>query len=215
MTARRAGFSLGCNVVYVVYLGAQGMVRSSIWLFWLSGFYALLTAMRLGVMLFFRGKRALRSAAAQQAAGVLLLALSGIWICVLIAGQWQYASAGCDKITMIAIASYTFGKAGAAIVCAVRRRSTSAALERALPLLRLGETAASAFTLQQSMLSSFGTLERTRQCCMNAWTGTGVGLFLLALGSAAIIISRKEMNHGKIKSCKSKRKNCTESDCCF
>lgn len=51
---QRAIFSLGCNGLYALYLGAQGVLGCSAWLLSLSGFYTLLAMMRFCVLLSLR-----------------------------------------------------------------------------------------------------------------------------------------------------------------
>ena len=216
---QRAIFSLGCNGLYALYLGAQGVLGCSAWLLSLSGFYTLLAMMRFCVLLSMRSGTKTASTVlppfVQRTTGALLIVLSAVLACVIGVALRQTFWAGYDSIPMISIATYTFGKAGVAVGSAVGRRNTSSALDRMLCRLRFAEIAASVFTLQQSMLATFGSLESARQHLMNRLTGTGVCLFVLGLGILTIFNSRKEKNDGKIKIGKSKRKNCRESDRCL
>lgn len=193
---RSAGLSFGCNVLYALYHGALGILQLSMWFVAMSAFYGLLSVLRFEIILCAGNRKKTNSDVTEtlllKSSGVLLVLLSVIlaWvnaICIV-----QKIGMPHGKITMITIATYTFGKIAASITQTVRQRKAFSTLSVVLCRIRQAEVAASVLTLQQSMLVSFGTVEERQICRMNAVTGAAICLFILLLGIRMITQTRKE-----------------------
>jgi len=119
--------------------------------------------------------------------GVLLVALGFVLVAVLYISLAQNIAVKHGEIIMITIAAYTFYKITMAIVRAARQRKNSSPLLSVIRSIGYAEAAASVFTLQRSMLVSFGEMERGKMRLMNTLTGAAVCLFVFALGVVMIV----------------------------
>ncbi len=125
--------------------------------------------------------------------GVLLAGLSLVFAFIVFVSISSGSAAAYGTIPMITIATYTFTKITMAIIKAVRHRAYPSPLIKALHAIRYAEVAVSLLTMQRSMLVSFGQAGNGGAHILNICTGTGVCLFMLMLGVATIINSRKEI----------------------
>ena len=133
--------------------------------------------------------------------GILLLLLGIVLTAIIDISLSQHIATVYDTITMITIATYTFGKITVTIVNAVRQRRNSSPLLLVIRNIRYAEVAASVLTLQRSMLVSFGEADEWQIYLMNALTGLAVCMFVVVLGILLMIKSGKEMDYGQIKTC--------------
>ena len=200
-----AVLSLVCNFLYALYHGVMGVINLSLWFFVMCAFYGILAVMRLCAVLSGRKKQRDRSDVSQRyvmkISGILLLLLGIVLTAIINISLSQHIATVYDTITMITIATYTFGKITVTIVNAVRQRRNSSPLLLVIRNIRYAEVAASVLTLQRSMLVSFGEADEWQIYLMNALTGLAVCMFVVVLGILLMIKSGKEMNYGQIKTC--------------
>lgn len=191
-----AGLTFGLHLLYAVYHGALGAAGHSVWLLALCVYYVVLAAMRLAVI-----ACALRNREAPDEqteyfvmglCGLGLMTLSVVLAGINYVSLARHMAARRGEIMMIAIAAYTFTKLGMVIARAVRHKRDPSPLLAVLRTISYAEIAASVLTLQRSMLVSFGEMETGKIHTMNALTGSGVFLFVLALGAALIHRGRKQ-----------------------
>lgn len=97
-----------------------------------------------------------------------------------------------QEIIMITIATYTFYKVVLAIVNTVKIRKENSLLLSTIRNIGCADAAVSMLSLQRSMLVSFGEMERSKIYIMNALTGAGVLIIILAFGISMIIKSSKK-----------------------
>lgn len=193
---RSAVLSLGCNFLYALYHGALGILQLSMWFVAMSAFYGLLSVLRFGAVLCAGNRKKANSNVTEtllfKSTGALLILLSMVLAWVNAISIAQRIGMPHGKITMITIATYTFGKIAASVRQTIRQRREFSTLSVVLCRIRQAEVAASVLTLQQSMLVSFGTMEEMQMCRMNAITGAVICLFILSLGIRMITRTRKE-----------------------
>lgn len=199
-----AGFLL--DLLYAFCHGALGVRDRSAWFLTLSIYYSLLGAVRFSAALCGRKGRPQPQVETFVArfSGVLLILLS-----LVLAGV-SYLSLTCgvaprrDTILMITIATYTFGKLGLAVRRALRWRGDPSRLLGVIRAVGYAELAASVFTMQRSMIASFGTGDDGGMEVLNRLSGGAVFLFVLLLGANILKRSnRKEPEHGQVKADKS------------
>lgn len=198
--------SLFINIAYAVYHGFLGITQSSVWFLSMWAYYTILGVMRLTAVLCERKSTSeslmdvqyfvLRTSGVLF--GVLSLVLGGIIYISLV----QDVATKYDEIPMIAIAAYTFGKITVSVITAFRQRLAASPILTVLKDITYAEAAASLFTLQRSMIISFGGMAQAH--ILDALTGLSVCLFVMALGITMILKSERILENGKIKSYKSK-----------
>lgn len=190
----RAGAALAANLGYGLFNGLLGLWNRSLWFAALCVYHCILAAARFAAVVYLGGKRggsAGQGTVAARWAGFLLAALSLALAVVIQISLSQDISLKRGEIVMISIAAYTFFKISLAVWQAVKGKGKEDWLVRLLRRVRYAETAASVFTLQRSMVSSFGGMEAAKRRMLDASTGGVCCLFIFALGLGALRTSRK------------------------
>lgn len=182
--------SLIVNLLYAFYLGALGLRDHSVWLIASCPYYLLLGLTRFLAITVRRRKGTETTAAVST--GILLTAVSIVMGGMLYVSLWQDTATRYGTIPMITIATYTFTKITTAVTKAVKHRKDASPLLRSLHTIRYAEVAVSVFTMQKSMLVSFGEMPVGTVRLFNGLTGTAVCLFITYLGVSLIMQRKKE-----------------------
>ncbi len=177
-----AVLSLIFNLAYALYNGVLGFTTHSVLFFSSAVYYLLLSVMRfVAVTVSQRGSpRQIKNAAG--AVGALLSVLSMVLSVTVFFSIRQNGAAVHGTIPMITIATYTFVKITMAVIKAMGRKPDEPKLLEAIRTIRCTEAAVSLMTMQQSMLVSFGEGDMPQAIILNAFTGTGVCVFVLIMG---------------------------------
>ncbi len=181
--------SLIANLVYAFYHGALGLAERSVWFGSMCVYYLLLSAMRFAAVLGDQAHDIKREKPVMRLTGGMLAVMSIVMALVFRIGLLQKTAIRYDEIPMIAITTYTFTKIIVAAVKAARERSHPSPARRALRTIRYAEVAAAVFTMQCSMLLSFGDMDEKTASVFNTCTGSAACLFTLILG--LILLFRK------------------------
>ena len=196
-----ATVSLFVNIAYAAYHGFLGITRQSVWFLAMWAYYMILGAVRFSAVLCEYKNSAKPSLSMEyfvmRVSGALLLVLGVVLTGVIYISLSQNIAARHDTITMIAIATYTFTKITFAIIKAVKRRGPSSPLLTAIKNIGFAEVAASVFTLQRSMVASFGEMERGY--ILDILTGAGICLFVTMLGIMMMVHGKRGERNGKIE----------------
>lgn len=122
--------------------------------------------------------------------GTLFLVLGFVLSAIIYISLAQDVATKYDKIPMITISAYIFGKITVLSITAFRHRLDVSPILTVLKDITYAETAASLFTLQRSMIVSFGGMAQAH--ILDSVTGLFVCLFVIALGITMILKSRKD-----------------------
>lgn len=191
-----AALLFAVNLLYALYNGALGIAGLSVWFLAMCAYYSLLSAMRFSVVLCERRN----SAAADdmeyfvmRLTGGLLTALSLVLSGVIYISLAEQVAAQHETIVMITIAAYTFYKLTMLAVRAVKYRKNPSPLLAVIRKIAYADVAASVFTLQRSMLVSFGAESNARNAfVLNILTGAAVCLFVGSLGLSMVIKGKRK-----------------------
>ncbi len=192
----RAVWSLICNLVLGFYNGALGLLGGGVWFGFLCVYYLLLGVMRLVAVSIREKQRAV-----QGVCGVLLALLSLVLTGILCISLRENRAAVYGEIPMIAIAAYTFAKLTMAAVQAAKSRGGRQPEGKTVRTIRYAEVAVSVFTLQRSMLVSFGEMPGNTVFIFNASTGGTVCFFTLLLGIVLLTGQGRREKCGKVENC--------------
>lgn len=204
-----SAISLILNTAYALTNIILGLCEKSYWYICSGAYFLLLAVMRFGII--YPAKKISSEKNSENVrfirifTGSLLIVIS-IILCINI-----YLSIAFDvtkksnEIIVITMATYAFTKITLAIINFVKRKSI---LIPNLSLIRnigLADAAVSIFSLQKSMLVSFGGMSENDITIMNSLTGTSVCIFVMLIG-IGIIYGKKRKNdkNGNIKT----RKGC-------
>ena len=202
-----AGVSFLVDLLYALYRRALGVREGSVWFVTLCVYYALLGAVRFGAV--FRGRKGHPKPETEDfitgLSGGLLVLLSLVLVGVSYLSLTYGIVTRRDTILMITIATYTFTKLGFAIRRAVKWRHAPSRLLAVIRAVGYAELAASVYTMQRSMIASFGEGEDRGMEIINQLSGAAVFLFVLALGVSLIVKAKKgRIPNGKIETGESK-----------
>lgn len=170
-----AAAGLVLNLLYALYHGILGIVSLSLWLITMCAYYTVLGSMRLSAVLceYRNGHTPCENTEyfVMTLSGILLLVWSFILSGIIYISISQNIAAKRGEITMITIAAYTLYKIIMTAVKAVKQRKNSSPLLAVIRNIGCAEAAASVFTLQRSMLVSFGSMPNEKAHIMNILTG--------------------------------------------
>lgn len=193
--------SLSFNLAYGIYNGIIGFSSYSWWLITLCAYYIILAVTRFGVLIFNQKNKneASSNRFIMRFTGCLLIFLS-----IILAGT-AYLSFESERgvkyneILMITIATYSFTKITLAIINLIKMRKNDSSIIKTLRYISFADALVSIFSLQRSILISFGGMPENEIQIFNICTGTAVyvGVFILGI----ILIGGKHKN-GKIKNSK-------------
>ena len=183
------GFAV--NILYALYNGALGIISRSIWFLFLCAYYTILSSMRFGVIMQDRRNISTENFITRFC-GIMLIVMSFVLSGVVYLSVTNTVAVKHQEIIMITIATYTFYKVVLAIVNTVKIRKENSLLLSTIRNIGCADAAVSMLSLQRSMLVSFGEMERSKIYIMNALTGAGVLIIMLAFGISMIIKSSKK-----------------------
>ncbi len=188
----KAVFSLMFNLIFVFYNGILGITSGSLIFVASAVYYLLLSSMRFSVIRLERKYNEKSDIQSATVTGILLIILSVVFHIIILFSIKYNTATSYGQITMIAIATFTFTKITVAIVTAVKHRRDNSRLIKAINNIRYSEVAVSLLTMQQSMLVSFGEMNKKTAIILNACTGAGVCVFIMTLGIITLLNIRKE-----------------------
>ncbi len=201
-TAFYAVLGLVFNLMYAFYNGILGLISDSSWFEVAFIYYLLLCIMRFVALINERKRDADKEIFALKITGALLIVMSFVMMVIIYIGISQNVVAKYGEITMLTIATYTFTKITLAIIKAVKHKNEQSPALRSIRAVSYAEVAVSLFSMQRSMLVSFGDMPKKDADILNIMTGKAVCTFVLVIG--IIMIKRREISDGKIKNSKSK-----------
>lgn len=178
-----ASLSLVFNLLYALYNGILGINHHSWWFICVSAYYIILSIMRFSVSVCgYTNKKKDTSYFIMKFSGVMFLFLA-----IVLAGS-VYLTLKYDigtkyhEIIMITIATYTFTKITLAIIDFIKSRKDTSPLITTLASISCADGAISIFSMQRSMLTSFGKMSLSDIFILNLLTGIGVCAVVIVLG---------------------------------
>lgn len=169
--------SLLFNVAFSAYHILSGILARSWWLFTVGVYYAILSAVRFVVIVTKKRDRLITGFT-----GTMLMALSLPLLGTVILALTEERGRAMHEIVMIAMAAYAFTKITLAVVNLIRSRKSRLAKHVAVRNISLADACVSIFSLQRSMLVSFGDMSERDILLFNAFLGSAVCLAVFSLG---------------------------------
>ncbi len=195
-TATLSVLRLIFNLLYAFYNGALGLATGSVWFITSCVYHLILSATRFAAVNFHKKSRR-QEIGAMLFSGAMLAVLSTVLCVMLYISLTQNIASKYGTITMLTITTYTFTKLMVAIVKAKKHIRDKSPLRLSVRVIRWAEIAVSVFTMQKSMLVSFGEIVTRDAYILNAFTGSAMCLFTLWLGIYLIKKSKKELRKWK------------------
>ncbi len=179
--------SLAVNIAFSAYNIIIGCITHSWWLLTVGTYYVVLSVIRYTII---RSKKE-NTVFIKRITGILLLIMSLPLAGTVILTSIQDRGIVLHEIVMITIAIYAFAKITlASIKLAKSRRSTSAKI-KTLRNISFADAFVSIFSLQRSMLVSFGEMPENTVKVMNLATGSAVCIIIIFLGMNLLYSTHK------------------------
>lgn len=169
--------SLLFNVIFGAYHIISGMLTHSWWLLTVGVYYALLSLVRFVVIITKKKEQFIA-----KFTGVMLMSLSLPLVGTVILALAKDRGSRLNEIVMIAMAAYAFTKITLAIINLVKSRKSISQKHVALRNISLADACVSIFSLQRSMLVSFGEMSDKDIFIFNALLGAAVCIMVFLLG---------------------------------
>lgn len=172
--------SLCGNLLYSLYTAVLGITTLSWWFVALAAYYTLLAVMRFAVILW--ADKGGKDSFVPRFTGWVFLGLAVVLAGLTYLSMDASHAARHHEIIMITMALYAFCKITMAIINLVKAGKMPSPALRTLRNICFADALASIFSLQRSMLVSFGEMSAASITLFNALTGTGVYLLVFLLG---------------------------------
>ena len=169
--------SLISNIAFGAYHIFFGIITHSDWLFTIGIYYAILSIVRFAVLQIKKENGFLT-----KFVGIMLILLSLSLVGTVILTIARDKGIVMHEIVMIALAAYSFIKITLAIFNLIKARKSSSAKLITLRNISFAEACVSIFTLQRSMLVSFGDMPKSDIRIFNAACGSAVCAIVFLLG---------------------------------
>ncbi len=169
--------SLLFNIIFATYHIVLGIITHSWWLLTVGIYYAILSIVRFAVLQTKKQNKFIT-----KFTGIMLMLLSLPLVGTVILSVIRDRGMVMHEIVMIAMATYSFTKITLAIINLIKARKSSSAKLVTLRNISLSDTCVSIFSLQRSMLVSFGDMSETDICIFNAVIGAAVCAIVFLLG---------------------------------
>ena len=177
-TYKLAFLSLAVNIAFGGYNIVIGCVTRSWWLLTIGTYYAVLSVVRYTVL---RSKKE-NTAFIKQFTGILLMVMSLPLAGTVVLATVQDRGTVYHEIVMITIAVYAFAKITLASVNLAKSRRSASLKVKTLRNISFADAFVSIFSLQRSMLVSFGEMAENTIRIMNIATGSAVCVIVFLLG---------------------------------
>ena len=178
-TYKLALLSLAVNIAFGGYNIVIGCVTRSWWLLTIGTYYAVLSVVRYTVL---RSKKE-NTAFIKQFTGILLMVMSLPLAGTVVLATVQDRGTVYHEIVMITIAVYAFTKITLASVNLAKSRRSASLKVKTLRNISFADAFVSIFSLQRSMLVSFGEMAEGTIRIMNIATGSAVCVIVFLLGA--------------------------------
>ncbi len=180
-------FGLIFNLIYAFWNGRLGIISGSLWFIFSCFYHLVLGGMKFLAVIYETRVKNKNEVGVAKTIGFAVISLSLILAGILYISISRNRSRNFGTIVMITIATYTFSKIVLAIISAVKRDKSRSPILSAIDCIRYIEIAVSVFTMQQSMLVSFGGMKDNSAIILNYFTGTAIWIFTIFIGIYLII----------------------------
>lgn len=194
--------SLFINVAYSLFQLGLGIYHATSWYYALAAYYILLTVMRLllfiDVISVNKQEQMKKEWKRYRFCGIMFALMNTVLSAIVFYIVYQNRAFVHHEITVITMATYTFGSLAMAIVNVIKYRKHNSPLYSASKAISLASASVSMLTLENTMIASVGTEnDETFRQIMTIITGGVVCVFVLGLAIYMIVNSTKQLKKMK------------------
>jgi len=176
-TRKHSLFSFAFNLAFSAYHIVFGVISHSRWLLTVGIYYGILSAVRFAILLAKKDTLSIT-----KLAGAMLMTMSLPLAGTVVLSFMKDRGTVFHEIVMISIALYAFTKMTLAMMNFIKARKSASPRRIALRNISLSTAFVSIFSLQRSMLVSFGAMPENTIRIMNLITGSAVCVIVFLLG---------------------------------
>lgn len=196
--------TLAFNTAYALLQLGTGVYHGSAWFFAFALYYIALAMMRFFLLKhtlsYDTGEHMEYEMRKYRLCGIFLFVLNTALAVMIAYMVWNNKEVMHHEITMIAMATYTFTAFVLAVVNMINYRKFNSPVYSAAKMISLISACVSMLTLENAMLTTFGTAEEEgyRQLMMRR-TGAVVSVFVIGVAIYMIISSSRWLHHTRVK----------------
>jgi len=169
------------NLIFAVYNIVLGIASYSRWFLAVGLYYLVLSTMRIGVTAFsFKNRK--NGKFVMKFTGIMIFVLSFVLGAIVYMTINRFGAIKYPEITMITIALFTFIKLTSATVEFIKFRKRPNAYMLTIRSISFADAFVSIYSLQRSMLVSFGKMAASDILIFNILTGIGVCIITVGIG---------------------------------
>lgn len=183
------------NLIFAIYNCVLGLVTKSWWFVAVGAYYVIISVMRSAVILF-SSKNKKHGNFVMRFSGVMLFLLAVVLCGIVYMTLEKDVATSYHEIVMITMALYAFVKITLAIIGFVRSGKSRDAFEKTLQSIAVADATVSIYSLQRSMLVSFGEMAESDILIFNSLSGIGMCIVVVWIG---IYLMKGERKNGKVK----------------
>lgn len=188
----------GINLIFALYNCILGFSSRSWWFITVGAYYVVLSVMRIAVITF-SAKNRKNEKFIMRFSGYMLFVLSVVLCGIVYMTVEKSVALRHHEIAMITIALYAFTKLTLAIIGTVKaRRHKHRPYVRTLRSIAFTDAVVSIYSLQRSMLVSFGEMAKKDIILFNTLSGIGMCIIVVLIGIDLIIGKERTMAESKI-----------------
>ena len=181
------------NIIFALYNSVLGIASQSWWFVSAGVYYAVLSVVRIAIVTFSKSNKE-HVGFITKFTGIFILLLSFILSGIVYMTVNNAVAVKYPEIAMITIALYAFVKVTVAIMGYVKSGKGKSGVLRALRSIALADAVASIYSLQRSMLVSFGEMATKDIMLFNILSGIGMCIITAVTGIS--LLKRKDVKNG-------------------
>jgi len=182
MNVRKKNLSKFClNFVYALYNCAIGMIMHS-WWFVSSGVYHIICAVMRATMAAFAKNNRKNEEFAVKFSGAMMFLLSIVLCGTVYLTVHQNMATKYHEIVMITIALYAFVKLTLTLCGFIKMKRKKKTLIKVHSCINMADAVVSIYSLQRSMLVSFGEMSERDISLFNTLSGIGMCIIIMTCG---------------------------------
>lgn len=179
------------NLVFSLYNCFLAVTTKSWWFLSAGAYYLILSTMRVAVVAF-AAKDRKNEFFIQKFIGIMLFLLSIVLCGITYMSVYHDVAASHHEIVMITIALYAFTKITLALIGFFKSRKQAKPYVTVLQSITVTDAVVSIYSLQRSMLVSFGEMAQGDIILFNLLSGIGMCAIVIAIGLYLMIKKEKE-----------------------
>ena len=169
------------NLIFAIYNCVLGLVTKSWWFVAVGAYYVIISLMRSAVILF-SSKNKKHGNFVMRFSGVMLFILAVVLCGIVYMTLEKDVATSYHEIVMITMALYAFIKITLAIIGFVKSGKTRDAFAKTLQSIAVADAVVSIYSLQRSMLVSFGNMAESDIMIFNTLSGVGMCAIVICIG---------------------------------